>query len=80
MNRTPSQLHDVRLHSKTKTVQKWEKDLKVKLDKVIEEGVVIKVKCGLCTKHVDSIKILKNLSRIWIIGSNSVKKDSSKNI
>ena len=57
------------------TVQKWEKDLKVKLDKLIEGGAFTKVKCVLCMKHVDSIKNLK-ISRTWINGSNSVKKDS----
>lgn len=62
--------------AKLKTVQKWEKDLNVKLDKVIERGVVIKVKCFLCKKHLDSIKTLRNFSSIWIDGSNSVKKDS----
>ena len=62
--------------AKFKTVQKWEKDLNVKQDKVIEKGVVTKVKCSLCTKHVDSIKTSKNFSSIWIDGSNSVKKDS----
>ena len=49
--------------------------MKVKLDKVIEGGVVTKVKHALCMKHVDSIKNLKNFSQIWINGSNLVKKD-----
>ena len=54
---------------KLKRVQKWEKDLKVKLDKVIQ-GVVTKVKCALCMIHADSIKNLKSFSEIWIDGSN----------
>ena len=55
---------------KLKRVQKWEKDLKVKLDKAIIGGVVTKVKCALCMIHADSIKNLKNFSQIWIDGSN----------
>ena len=30
----------------------------------------------LCTKHVNSTKLLKTFTQIWIDGSKSVKKDS----
>ena len=62
------------------TVQKWEKDLKVKLDKLIEVGAFTKAKCVLYMKHVDSIKNLKNFSHIWINGSNSVKDSIQKHL
>ena len=65
--------------AKLKTVEKWEKDLKVKFSKDLEGDFVPKVKCMLCTKHVDSISHRKTFSQIWIDGSKSVKKDS-KNI
>ena len=62
--------------AKLKTVEKWEKDLKVKLSKDLEGDFVTKVKCMLCTKHVDSIKHRKTFTQIWINGLKSVKKDS----
>ena len=62
--------------AKLKTVEKREKDLKVKLSKDLEGDFVTKVKCMLCTKHVDSIKHLKTFIQIWIDGLKSVKKDS----
>ena len=62
--------------AKLKTVEKWEKDLKVKLSKDLEGDFVTKVKCMLCTKHVDSIKHCKTFTQICIDGSKSVKKDS----
>ena len=66
---------------KLKTVEKQEKDLKVKLSKDLGGDFVLKVKCVLCAKHVDSIKHRKTFfTQIWIDGSKSVKKDSFKNI
>ena len=62
--------------AKLKTAEKWEKDLKVKLSKDLEGDFVTKVKCMLCTKHVDSIKHCKTFTQIWIDGSKSVKKYS----
>ena len=62
--------------AKLKTVEKWEKNFKVKLSKDLEGDFVTKVKCMLCTKHVDSIKHGKTFTQIWIDGSKSVKKDS----
>ena len=61
--------------AKLKTVEKWEKDLKVKLSKDLEGDFVTKVKCMLCMKHVDSIKHCKTFTQIWIDGSKSVKID-----
>ena len=66
--------------AKLKTVEKQEKDLKVKLSKDLGGDFVTKVKYMLCTKHVDSIKHRKTFTQIWIDGSKSVKKDSFKNI
>ena len=43
--------------AKLKTV-----DLKVKLSKNIEGDYVTRVKCMLCTKHVDSIKHCKTFT------------------
>ena len=60
--------------AKLKTVEKWEKDLKVKLSKDLEGDFVTKVKCMLCTKHVHSIKHQKTFTQIWIDGWKSVKK------
>ena len=62
--------------AKLKTVEKWWKDLKVKLSKDLEGDFVTKVKCMLCTKHVNSIKHRKTFTQIWIDGLKSVKKDS----
>ena len=62
--------------AKLKTVEKWEKNFKVKLRKDLEGDFVTKVKCMLCTKHVDSIKHGKTFTQTWIDGSKSVKKDS----
>ena len=62
--------------AKLKTVEKWEKDLKVKLSKDLEGDFVTKAKCMLYTKHVDSIKHPKTFTQIWINGLKSVKKDS----
>ena len=47
--------------AKLKTVEKWEKDLKVK---GLEGDFVTKVKCMLCTKHVHSIKHRKTFTQI----------------
>ena len=66
--------------AKLKTIEKQEKYLKVKLSKDLGGDFVTKVKCMLCTKHVDSIKHRKTFTQIWIDGSKSVKKDPFKNI
>ena len=47
--------------AKLKTVEKWEKDLKVK---GLEGDFVTKVKSMLCTKHVHSIKHRKTFTQI----------------
>ena len=62
--------------AKLKTVEKWEKNLKVKLSKDLEGYFVTKLTCMLCMKHVDSIKHHKTFTKIWIDGLKSVKKDS----
>ena len=62
--------------AKLKTVEKWEKDLKVKLSKDLEGDFVTKVNCMLCKEHVNSIKHHKTFTQIWINGLKSVKKDS----
>ena len=49
--------------AKLKTAEKSEKDLKDKLSKNLEGDFVTKVKCVLCTKHVDSIKHHKNFTQ-----------------
>ena len=49
--------------AKLKTAEKLEKDLKDKLSKNLEGDFVTKVKCVLCTKHVDSIKHHKNFTQ-----------------
>ena len=61
--------------AKLKTVEKWEKDLKVKLSKDLEGYFVTELTCVLCMKHVDSIKHHKTFTKIWINGLKSVKKD-----
>ena len=52
--------------AKLKTVEKLEKDLKVKFSKELEGDFVTKVKCMLYTKHVDSINHRKTFTQIWI--------------
>ena len=55
--------------AKLKTVEKWEKNLKVKLSKDLKGDFVTKIKRMLCTKHVESIKHRKTFIQIWIDGS-----------
>ena len=55
--------------AKLKTVEKWEKDLKVKSSKDLKGDFVTKIKRMLCTKHVESIKHRKTFIQIWIDGS-----------
>ena len=59
-----------------KTVVKWEKSLKCELEKIIESGKVVKIKCKDCIQFESRIKNIKGFNKSWIDGTGSVKKDS----
>ena len=57
--------------AKLKTVKKWQEALKCKVD--VLEILDGKVKC---IKYGDHIKNMKGFSKIWIDGTETIKKDS----
>ena len=59
-----------------KTVVKWGKSLECELEKTIESGKVVKIKCKDCIQFESRIKNIKELKKSWIDGTGSVKKDS----
>ena len=59
-----------------KTVVKWEKSLECELEKIIESGKVVKIKCKDCIQFESRIKNIKGFNKSWIDGTGSVKKDS----
>ena len=62
---------------KLKTVKKWQEALKCKVDVLeILDGKIKCIKCVLYSKYGDHIKNIKGFSKMWIDGTESVKKDS----
>ena len=59
-----------------KSVRKWETQYSCNLEKKIENGKVVMLKCKLCMKYEERITSIKGFSQNWIIGTKSVKKDS----
>ena len=59
-----------------KTVLKWGKSLECELEKIIESGKVVKIKCKDCIQFESRIKNIKGFNKSWIDGTGSVKKDS----
>ena len=65
-----------------KTVVKWEnlykisKSLECELEKIIESGKVVKIKCKDCIQFESRIKNIKGFNKSWIDGTGSVKKIS----
>ena len=59
-----------------KIVKKWENIFSCELEKVIEGGKVVKLKCKTCSKFENRITSIKGFSPNWIVGTSSVKKDS----
>ena len=60
-----------------KTVKKWQEALKSKVDVLeISDGKVKHIKCVFCSKYTNCIKNMKEFSKMWIDGTESVKKDS----
>ena len=59
-----------------KTVVKWEKSLECELEKIIESGKVVEIKCKDCIQFESRIKNTKGFNKSWIDGTGSVKKDS----
>ena len=60
-----------------KTVIKWKKEFNCDLNIVeISNGKVKRIKCVVCSKYEDRIKSLKGFSKVWVEGTESVKKDS----
>ena len=63
--------------AKLKTVKKWQETLKFKVDVLeISDRKVKRIKCVVCSKYADRIKNMKGFSKMWIDGTESVKKDS----
>ena len=59
-----------------KTVVKWEKSLECELEKIIESGKVVEIKCKDCIQFESTIKNIKGFNKSWTDGTGSVKKDS----
>ena len=59
-----------------KTVVKWEKSLECELEKIIESGKVVEIKCKDCIQFESRIKNIKGFNKSWIDGTGSIKKDS----
>ena len=59
-----------------KSVKKWESPFSCSLEKKIESGKVVILKCKMCIKYKERIMPIKRFSRNWIVGTSSVKKDS----
>ena len=59
-----------------KTVVKWGKSLECELEKTIESGKVVKIKCKDCIQFESRIKNMKELNKSWTDETGSVKKDS----
>ena len=57
-----------------KIVKKWENIFSCELEKVIEGGKVVKLKCKTCSKFENRITSIKGFSPNWIVGTSSVKK------
>ena len=57
-------------------VVKWEKSLECELEKIIESGKVVEIKCKDCIQFESRIKNIKGFNKSWIDGTGSVKKDS----
>ena len=55
---------------------KWEKSLECELEKIIESGKVVEIKCKDCIQFESRIKNIKGFNKSWIDGTGSVKKDS----
>ena len=59
-----------------KSVKKWESLFLCSLEKKIENGKVVMLKCEMCIKYKERIMSIKGFSRNLIAGTLSVKKDS----
>ena len=59
-----------------KTVVKWEKSLECELEKIIESGKVVEIKCKDCIQFEGRIKNIKGFNKSWIDVTGSFKKDS----
>ena len=59
-----------------KTVKKWEEQFSCDLQKIFSNGKVIKLKCKTCIKFEKEITSVRGFSTSWIVGTDSVKKDS----
>ena len=61
----------------SKTVKKWQETLKCKVGvSEILDGKVKCIKCVVCSKYADCIKNMNGFSKMWIDGTEFVKKDS----
>ena len=49
-----------------------------RLEKEIKNNKVVSIKCIVCKKHEDRLKVLRSFTPVWVHGSKSVKKDSVK--
>ena len=62
-----------------KAVKKWQETLKCEVDVLeIPGGKVKLIKCVVCSKYANHIKKknMKRFSKMWIDGTESIKKDT----
>ena len=59
-----------------KSVKKWESLFLCSLEKKIENGKVVMLKCKMCIKHKERVTSIKCFSWNGIVGTWSVKKGS----
>ena len=43
-----------------KTVKKWEEELNCRLEKEIKNNKVVSIKCIVCKRHEDRLKVLRS--------------------
>ena len=63
-----------------KSAKKWESLFSCSLQKKIENGKVVMLKCKMYILYEERITSLKGFSQNWIVGTSSVKKYVLRNI
>ena len=65
----------------TEKLEKWEAEFHCKFSYDLSNNKVYRIRCDTCCRFEGTIKSTKNFSTTWIIGSESISKDSvSKHI
>ena len=62
---------------KLSTVHSWQMDKHLKWISYDTEGkTVLRVRCSLCVKYEDKLKMLRNFKNSFIVGITSIKKNA----